>query len=57
VRIAPSVVWHEYQQRGVEWVTAWGGKGDESEGEKVAVAARGESGRRLREEASFPTKY
>jgi hypothetical protein len=34
-----------------------GGKGDESEGEKVAVAARGESGRRLREEASFPTKY
>jgi hypothetical protein len=32
-----------------------GGEGDEGEGEKVAVAARGESGRRLREGASFPT--
>jgi hypothetical protein len=26
-----------------------GGEGDEGEGEKVAAAARGESGRRLRE--------
>jgi hypothetical protein len=31
-----------------------GGEGDEGEGEKVAAAARGESGRRLREEGVFP---
>jgi hypothetical protein len=31
-----------------------GGEGDEGEGEKVAVAARGESGRRLREGGVLP---
>jgi hypothetical protein len=31
-----------------------GGEGDESEGEKVAAAARGESGRRLREGGVLP---
>jgi hypothetical protein len=31
-----------------------GGEGDEGVGEKVAVAARGESGRRLREGGILP---
>jgi hypothetical protein len=31
-----------------------GGKGDEGDGEKVVVAARGESGRRLREGGVLP---
>jgi hypothetical protein len=31
-----------------------GGEGDEGEGEKVAAAARGESGRRLREGGVLP---
>jgi hypothetical protein len=31
-----------------------GGEGDEGEGEKVAVAAPGESGRRLREGGVLP---
>jgi hypothetical protein len=31
-----------------------GGEGDEGEGEKVAVAARGESGRRLHEGGVLP---
>jgi hypothetical protein len=58
VRVALSMVWRVSQQRGVDvGRDMGGGEGDESEGEKVAAAARGESGRRLREEASFPTKY
>jgi hypothetical protein len=31
-----------------------GGEGDEGDGEKVAAAAQGESGRRLREEGVLP---
>jgi hypothetical protein len=31
-----------------------GGEGDEGEGEKVAAAVRGESGRRLREKGVLP---
>jgi hypothetical protein len=31
-----------------------GGEGDEGEGEKVAAAARGESGRKLREGGILP---
>jgi hypothetical protein len=42
------------QRRGVEWVAAWGGEGDEGKGENVAVVARGESGRRLREGGALP---
>jgi hypothetical protein len=34
-----------------------GGEGDEAEGEKVAVAVRGESGRRLREGGILPYSH
>jgi hypothetical protein len=54
VRVAPSVVWRASQRRGVEWVAAWGGAGEEGEGEKVAAAVRGESGRRLHEGGVLP---
>jgi hypothetical protein len=50
VCVALSVVWHASQRRSVAWVAGvGGGEGDEGEGEKVAAAARGEIGRRLRE--------
>jgi hypothetical protein len=49
------VVWRVSQRRGVEWVAVWReARGDEGEGKKVAAAARGESGRRLREGGVLP---
>jgi hypothetical protein len=54
MHVAPSVVWLASQQRGVELVGCGGGEGDVCEGEKVAAAARGESGRRLHEGGVLP---
>jgi hypothetical protein len=42
-------------RRGIACITTWGGgEGDEGEGEKVALAARVESGRRLHEGGVLP---
>jgi hypothetical protein len=55
VRVAPSVVWCVSQRRGVACVAAWEEvRGTKAGGGKVAAAARGESGRRLREEGVLP---